>query len=342
MLRPGCVRLCGLLALGLWLAAGGALADDKTEAKRHFEAGLVFFEADNYTAAATEFEASVKLYPTKMGWLNLANCMKALFRYGEALEAIDGLERDLGRELDQKWKADIAAFRSEVRDLSGELTVRAAPDGAMIELDGREVGLAPLGRKLVLPPGEHEVAVSKAGFVPERRTAKVVSRGHATVEIALEAEKVEEPPAAAPAEPPPPAPPPPAPAPAPLPPPEEGGLSGWFWAGLSLTVAAGAVSGVMYGLAAKSAGDYEDAKTDYEELSPSSEGFAIREDRLWSDMDEARGDVELFSKVGLGAAIAAGAFAVGTAVALGVGLSGGSENPPVAVRPAGAGLALEF
>jgi hypothetical protein len=98
----------------------------------------------------------------------------------------------------------------------------------------------------------------------------------------------------------------------------------------------------MYGQAAKSAGEYDDAKKEYEKLSPSSADFAGREEELWQEMDRTRDDVELFSKLGLGLGIAAGALAIGTVVVLGVELSRKEAPPAVALRPAGAGLALEF
>jgi hypothetical protein len=63
----------------------------------------------------------------------------------------------------------------------GFLVLEVRENGAKVEVDGRTVGLAPLGGRLELTMGPHEVAISKDGFLPWARTLDVQS-GQVAVE----------------------------------------------------------------------------------------------------------------------------------------------------------------
>ena len=85
-------RLVVPVFLAFLLGSRLAAADDKAEARRHFENGLALSDEQtkDYQGALVEFEASVKLFPTKAGLFNLAQCYRRLSRYGEAIAARHG------------------------------------------------------------------------------------------------------------------------------------------------------------------------------------------------------------------------------------------------------------
>jgi hypothetical protein len=144
-------------------SALAARADEKAEAKRHFDAGVSLLKAENYTGAALSFEASLEVYPTKTALFNLANCYKALARYDEALAALFRLRRDFAGKLGAEMEAETAAIEKEIRNLVGTLKVEVDRPGAAVLVDGREMGTAPLSKTLLLAPGNYEVTARLAG-----------------------------------------------------------------------------------------------------------------------------------------------------------------------------------
>ena len=347
------VRLC--LVVAVMCAATSAGADDKkAEAKRHFDAGVKLYEAEDYASAATEFETSLATFPTKMGYFNLANCYKALHRYGDALGEVDALERRFGGELDAQWRSDIKELRSGLRSMVGEIRVAVGPSGATVALDGQDVGAAPLAKPLLVAPGKHLVAATAAGYATESREVMVTAQSETQVTLSLE-RPAAEPPATA-AAPPPRAEmqPPPAAPPAPA---NEGApraqrLSAWFWTGLGLTVVLGGVSGGMYGAASSQAKKYDSTMDDFDAANaavladPTDTNALDRRARLYSDLTDERDKVHAFADAGLGLAIGAGAAAVATIVIVSVelGKRGGEADggAAVSVVPAPGGVAVEF
>ena len=162
-------------------------ADDKDLALAHFNAGVTLFAAENYQAAATEFEASVRLYPTQNGYYNLANCLKALHQYDKAVRVLDELWDRFGYTMDEGLGERVDALAQSLLPLVGKITVSVVPAEAEVFLDGESMGKSPLEESLVVLPGPHTVAVRKPGFDPVTRTVTVDAAETMTVDIQLTA-----------------------------------------------------------------------------------------------------------------------------------------------------------
>jgi tetratricopeptide (TPR) repeat protein len=403
-----------LLVVLTWVAP--CRADDKAEAKKHFQAGVTLIKAEDFAGAAAAFENSVRLFPTRTSLFNLANCYKALQRYGEALATVRRLEREFGDKLGPELEAEARTFSASIENLVGRLGIDARPAGTAITVDGRPVGRSPLGEDVLLGPGDHEVELSLEGFEPVRRTVRVESRGKVAISVGLEREKgqlristetvgarvlldgvavgrtpLDSPLAAAPgphrvrlelegygpveravevapgqqavlflslvevvAEGPPALRKPerePAfeEAGAPDAVPEDAGGRGagaWRFVGLGLTLAAGAATGVFYGLAIESSSDFESARKEYDTVQSQLDGdgysSALEERGLaaWEEMEDARAATDRFQKLGLGFGIATGALAVATVVLFAAGGGGGDEAATVSAAPGGLSVAF--
>ncbi len=165
----------------LWASA----SDDKAEAERHFEVGKRLYETDDFQGAAVEFEASVRLFGTKNGWFNLANCYTALHRYADALAAIESLETQFKDDLTGVLKQKTAELKKTVLSIVGGLTIAVEPKAAGITVDGRPVDPEALNGPLLLGPGEYRVEASYNGFETRSETVSVKSKETSHVFISL-------------------------------------------------------------------------------------------------------------------------------------------------------------
>src|SRR5215813_13551474 len=82
-------------------ARGG---DDLEGAKKHFQQGVALYNEGNYNSALVEFQAAYKSHPTAGVLYNIGLTLKALFRYGEAIESL------------QKYMADDPKLSNERRN----------------------------------------------------------------------------------------------------------------------------------------------------------------------------------------------------------------------------------
>ncbi len=317
------------LAFAVLLAAASAAAepvDVKAEAKQHFDAGNALVKNEDYAAAAAEFELSVHLYPTKAGLFNLANCFKALNRYGDSLDMLVRLDLEFAGNLGN-LAGEVETMRNTLEGMVGRLDVRVDRDGAAIRVDGADVGTGPLDGPLVLAPGDHLVEASCPGFVNASQTVRIVAREQREVSFALEEQPPPPPePVVAPPEPEPPV---EQPAPAVTGVPSEvpsatrpnRGLRAGAWTCFILGAGAGLASLGAYGFASEKAGDFADARDDYAAMVDSLEAdgpsakAAVDAPRAWDEMESARESVELSQKLGLGFGIGAGVL-VAASVAL--------------------------
>lgn len=160
-------------------------AGQKEDAQKHFETGKKLSLLEDFASAASEFELSVRLFPTKSGLFNLANCYKALHRYDKALKVYGRLLDEFGSELSPKMKQAAESDVATLRSLVGELFIEVNMDGATIIVDGREVGNSPLKTPVVLSPGEHLIEIKKAGSNTETRKIVMVAGEKITTTYAL-------------------------------------------------------------------------------------------------------------------------------------------------------------
>jgi MYXO-CTERM domain-containing protein len=161
-----------------------ASTGDKDEAKKRFERGLSLVTERAWDAALSEFNESVRLFPTRGARQNAAFCLRELGRHDEALGEYEALLRDYP-DMDEKKKTEAQEAISALRGVVGSIEVDAAEPGAVIVIDGRQRGTYPSPAPLRVPSGSHVVRVYKKGFVPFETRVDVASRQTARVEAKL-------------------------------------------------------------------------------------------------------------------------------------------------------------
>jgi hypothetical protein len=181
-----------IVAIALWAVVSTTLGfaeagpKDKRQAQKHFQAGTELMKVEDFKGALVEFEKSVALYPTKSGLFNLGNCLKALHRYGEALETFERLQREFGKKLDSEMRDALNRHLDDIRAVIARLEIRVDRAGAKVLLDGEDVGESPLAEPLVVGPGEHRLEVSLGGHETAEREVTLVSGDHRVEMFKLE------------------------------------------------------------------------------------------------------------------------------------------------------------
>jgi tetratricopeptide (TPR) repeat protein len=183
MRRQACAFCVAVLVV---CASLSAVAGDKEEAKQLFDAGLKLMHLDDFAGASANFERSVALYPTQNSLFNLANCYKALQRYGEAIAAIERLRREFSGKLKPEIKDAVERQQQEINSLVARLTLQTVPADATIRIDGKDMGTGPTLGLLLLGPGEHEIEAARSGYRSQRRSVKLVSGAGRTEKFVLE------------------------------------------------------------------------------------------------------------------------------------------------------------
>ena len=178
--------LAATIAASLSLLATTAWAGDQAEAERHFEAGVALQKLEDFEAAIAAFQASLDLYPTKAALFNLANCLRAVHRYADALDALQRLNREYGDRIDGPMRAAVDRQLEELLNLTAELRLRVEPAGATVRVDGHVVGQSPLPQPIRLSPGPHLVEAMLAGYESAHVTVQLVSRDQLTQALVLE------------------------------------------------------------------------------------------------------------------------------------------------------------
>ncbi len=196
----GTPRIVGLLAaVALVCAAPHVEAQNEgKQARKHLKRGDKHRDkGDRYRdkgkeeKAIAEFESALAEYQSAY---ELVASPKLFFpiaqieeRLGLDLEALNHYQKvlDESDSLPDELRAEIEGAIDGMKQRLAMLTFVVEPEGAMIEVDGVELGEAPLANALPFIPGELAISVTKEGYKPYEEAGEY-DAGESTVEIFLE------------------------------------------------------------------------------------------------------------------------------------------------------------
>jgi len=196
----GTPRIVGLLA-AVALICSAPLAQAQDEGKqarkhlkrgdKHRDAGDKYRDKGNEEQAISEFESALAeyqsayelvanpklFYPIAQIEERLGLDLEALVHFQKVLDESDALPDEL--------RAEIEGAIDLVRQRLTMLSFVVEPAGAMIEVDGKELGESPLDKAVPFIPGELVISITKEGYKPYEATAEY-DAGASTVEVFLE------------------------------------------------------------------------------------------------------------------------------------------------------------
>jgi hypothetical protein len=168
-----CLLVLLALAVAPSVALGQGGTSDEDRARAHFETGAVLYADENYEGALAAFEESYRLREVPVVLFNIAQTLRRLNRYGEAIESYERYLRE-ERDLPADRRTAVRSTISELRRALAPITVDTDIEGATIEVDGRVVGTTPLGAPLELAAGVRTIVARRDGYVPVREELRVV------------------------------------------------------------------------------------------------------------------------------------------------------------------------
>ena len=175
-----------LLVFGLCCVVCAQVDDSqKGRAKKHFDAGKALMKVEDFPGAASEFEESVRLLPTKNGLFNLANCYKGWGRYDKALETYKRLDMEFGAQLEEFAVAKMEEDIRDIKALIAWLTVEVSLSGATVAVDGIERGESPIKGPLMVGGGSHEVEVVLEGYEKSSQEVSILAGERKSLSIEL-------------------------------------------------------------------------------------------------------------------------------------------------------------
>jgi len=181
----------GACLLVAWVAAwqapkaAWAAEDVAAQAEKLIKHGIELRRAHDDEAAQREFQKAYELAPTPRSAGQLGLAEQALGRWEDA-------ERHLGEAIRSpadpwvvKNRAALDQAIGTIQAHVGRIEVIGDPDGAMVSINGREVGRLPLPRAVRVSAGEVDLEAKAPGYASVQRTVSIVGGQYQKVVIHL-------------------------------------------------------------------------------------------------------------------------------------------------------------
>ena len=188
-IRPLVVRAAScfvvvFLLLGLGQARAAEVPSEEA-AMKHFARALELVDGGDFQGGLQAFKEAYAAKPHFAVWYNIAQAHISL---GQPLEAIEALLRCLREGQDQIPPEKHLQVEEQIKLIEaflGELEVTTEPSGALLMVDGREIGRTPLSEPIRLVAGTHRIAASLDGRPTVERSVSIGQGRHHEVVLQL-------------------------------------------------------------------------------------------------------------------------------------------------------------
>ncbi len=168
-------------------AAGAAAKPATNDAKTHYLAGEAKFKTADYAGALADFQAADAIKGTPQAARFIGLCQDKLGHYPEAIAAYDRFLGDVPPKL-AKEGDEIKAREAEIKALPGKVHAESSPPGAVVQLDGKNVGNASgTPTDFDAAPGHHSLHFASEGRIPVDKDIDVGFASKQDVNVSLEA-----------------------------------------------------------------------------------------------------------------------------------------------------------
>lgn len=154
-------------------------------ARAHFERGYAFSQSGDFEQAISEFELA---YATSPHFSVLFNLGQAYGASGRVVDAARTLRRYLelgGDAIDAEQRRRTDELITYYARRIGRIACNGLPKGAVVSLDGEELGTAPLAAPLEAGVGRHAISIRAPGYEPLVRMVDVKAGETSELRLAL-------------------------------------------------------------------------------------------------------------------------------------------------------------
>lgn len=144
-------------------------------ARAHYSRGLGYYSRREYARALAELQRAHALVPSAKLLFAIGQTHAGLGQYAKSLVALSSYLRIVGSSVPLERRAQVERQLAALRLQTGQLQVTVNRAGAIIRVDGEEVGVSPLPEPVVLDVGPHSVRVSHDGGLPSVSAARVTA-----------------------------------------------------------------------------------------------------------------------------------------------------------------------
>jgi hypothetical protein len=182
------------VVLGALTAPQAARASEKEEARKHYDRAIELVDDGQLEGAIVEFQRS---YDLTHHFAVLYNIGQVFVSLAKPVEAVDAYQRylvDGGKKIPAVRHTEVEKEIARQRARIATLQIRGLPEGAMVRLDGKEIGKAPIAAPVRVGVGTHAIAASAEGYDRAEKEVTVAGEDQKVVELVLAKHVVEAPP----------------------------------------------------------------------------------------------------------------------------------------------------
>jgi len=172
------------LAFGVSAPADGQTREERVAARQHFDRALALYAERQYDQALIEFQAAYDAVPNPALLYNIGNVHAALGHSVEAVDAFEAFFRE-SESVDPERRAEVEASLGTHRERIGRVHIRSNVEGAIITVDGRDIGTAPLDAPVRLTVGNHAFSARATDYDSPSTRVDVPGATETTVELTL-------------------------------------------------------------------------------------------------------------------------------------------------------------
>lgn len=187
--RAQALALLAALALAAQLAwVAPAVAQDRAEARRLFEAGVAALDDGRFAEAAEFLERSLAIRDSPSARFNRALALRGAGRYREAIAECEHTVATADARRHARLRAQAEQMRQELEAqlVRVELVVRGDPE--RVEVDGEVVARGDGRHTLVRDPGPITVLARRQGYAPVELREELAAGEHRTLTLDASAE----------------------------------------------------------------------------------------------------------------------------------------------------------
>jgi hypothetical protein len=182
-----------VIVLGALAAPQAARAGVKEEARKHYDRAVELVDDGQLEGAIVEFQRSYDLTHHFAVLYNIGQVYVSLARPVEAVDAYERYLADGGRKIPADRRAEVEKEIVRQKARIATLEIHGLPRGAVVRLDGNEIGRAPISAPVRVGVGKHTIAASAEGYDSAEKEVVVAGEDHKAVELVLAKRVVESP-----------------------------------------------------------------------------------------------------------------------------------------------------